>query len=201
LRVYERDRGVKYPVYVWNHLPPSAASIMHSHVQVLVDRRPTAYQHRLLQSSWEYFVETGVNFWRDIVEEEKKRGERYIGGDGSVSAIASYAPQGNREVQIIFEGISSLAELREEQIRQFADCVNRVLCGYKQMGVNSFNLSTFSGAVGESQGHYSMNAKIISRPYFQPFYRNDTGVLERLHQEADIEMMPEVLAQTLKAFF
>ena len=201
LWVQRHNREVRYPIYLWNHLPPSAASILHPHVQILVDRKPTSYQQGLLQSSRDYFLKKGSNFWEDLVEEEKKRGERYIGGKGSVAVIASYAPQGNREVQIIFREISNLAELSEPEIIDFADCVIRLLYGYKQMGINSFNLSTFSAPLGERLDHYSLHAKLISRPVLQPFYRNDTGILERLHYEADIEIEPEVVAKELKALF
>lgn len=201
LWVYKKDRGAKYPIYLWNHLPPSAASIIHPHVQILVDRKPTLYQQRLLHSSKGYFLESGRNFWRDIVEEEKKRRERYIGSNDSLSAIASYAPQGNREIQIIFKEACNLADLDELQIADFADCLIKLLRGYKQMGVSTFNLSTFSGPLGESPNYYSLHAKLISRPALQPFYRNDTGILERLHYEADIELEPEVVASKMRTFF
>lgn len=201
LWVHEKDRKVKYPIYLWNHLPPSAASIIHPHVQILVDRKPTSYQKKLLQSSQGYFLEHGSNFWKALVEEEKKRGERYIGSNDSLSVIASYAPQGNREVQIIFREVCNLANLDEPQIADFADCLIKLLYGYKQMGVNSFNLSTFSGPLGESLDYYSLHAKLISRPALQPFYRNDTGILERLHYEADIELEPEVVALKMREPF
>jgi UDPglucose--hexose-1-phosphate uridylyltransferase len=201
LWVHRQNKEARYPIYLWNHLPPSAASILHPHVQVLVDRRPTSYQQRLLQSSKDYFLKTGRNFWRDLIEEEKKKGERCIREKGSVAVIASYAPQGNREVQIIFREISNLAELSEPGIVDFAECVIKLLCGYKQIGVNSFNLSTFSAPLGERLGYYSLHAKLISRPVLQPFYRNDTGILERLHYEADIEIEPEVVAKELRVLF
>ncbi len=201
LRVYQNSNRARYPVYLWNHLLPSAASIVHPHIQILVDRRPTPYQQSLLQNSQDYSHKVGRNFWVDIVEEEKRGGERYIGEVNSVSAIASYAPQGNREVQIIFKEACSLVDLDEPQMADFADCQIKLLRGYKQMGVNSFNLSTFSAPLREQPDYYSLNAKLISRPWLQPFYRNDTGILERFHYEADIEMEPEVVAQTLRPFF
>lgn len=124
-----------------------------------------------------------------------------IGNKGSGSLLDSYAPQGNREVQLIFSESSNLTEVTEKEIEDFARCVIRVLQGYHQMGVNSFNLSTFSGPIGEKLEYYSLAAKIISRPWLQPVYRNDTGFLERLHYEADIELLPELLAEELKPLF
>ena len=199
--VHRRDKAARFPLYIWNHLPPSAASIVHPHVQILIERRPTAYQQRLLAASRRYFRETGSNYWQDLVAEEKKRGERYIGDNRSLSVIACYAPQGNREVQIIFKEASNLADLDERQISDFAEAVVKVLRGYHQMGANSLNLSTFSAAIGHRLEHYNLNAKIISRPALQPFYKNDTGFLERLHYEADIEIEPEAVALALRAHF
>ena len=199
--VYRQNPQAAYPLYVWNHLPPSAASIIHPHVQVLADRQPTTYQRRLLEAGREHRDRTGRNFWPELVEEEKKRGIRFIGGVGSVSALASYAPQGNREVLMVFLGASSLADLNDGQIADFAQVVVGLLHGYHGMGVSSFNLTTFSGPYGEALGYYNLNAKLIARPAFQSFYRNDTGVLERLHGEADIEMEPEEVAAQMRAFF
>ena len=201
VRVSQTSKEARYPIYLWNHLPPSAASVVHPHVQILVDSKPTPYQQRLLESSRDYFRKTGNRYWRDIVAEEKRIGKRYIGERNSVAVIASYAPQGNREAQIIFKETSNLVEPTEPEMADFADCLVRLLHGYKQMGVNSFNLTTFSAPLGEGLNYYSLHAKLISRPVLQPFYRNDTGILERFHYEADIEMEPEAFAQDMRAFF
>jgi len=201
VEVQAHSTDVCYPIYLWNHLPPSAASMIHPHVQILVDGRPSPYQQRLLDSSQEYYARTGNSFWLDLVEEEEGRGERSIGAKNSVAAIASFAPQGNREIQLIFRETSNLTDLTEQQIADFADCLIKLLRGYSQMGVNSFNLSTFSAPLGESLDYYSLHAKLISRPVFRPFYRNDTGILERFHYEADIEVQPEIVAERMRAAF
>jgi galactose-1-phosphate uridylyltransferase len=199
VRVSGTSQEARYPIYLWNHLPPSAASVVHPHVQILVDRQSTPYQQRLSECSRDYFGKAGSSYWWDVVAEEKRIGQRYIGERNSVAVIASYAPQGNRETQIIFKEISNLADLTEPQIADFADCLVRLLRGYKQMGVNSFNLTTFSAPLGERLDYYSLHAKLISRPVWQPFYRNDTGILERFHYEADIEIQPEAFAQAMRA--
>jgi UDPglucose--hexose-1-phosphate uridylyltransferase len=201
VRVSQTSREAWYPIYLWNHLPPSAASVVHPHVQILVDRQPTPYQQRLLESSRDYFRKMGSSYWWDIGAEEKRIGQRWIGEKDSVAVIASYAPQGNREAQIIFKETSNLVGLTELQITGFADCLIRLLRGYKQMGVNSFNLTTFSAPLGEELDYYSLHAKLISRPVWQPFYRNDTGILERFHYEADIELEPEAFAKAMRAFW
>ncbi len=199
--VRQHDAEAGYPILVWNHLSPSAASMVHPHIQVLADDRPTPYQLSLLEASHRYYSRMGHSFWTDLVREERQAGERYITESDSVAAVASFAPQGNREAQIIFKSASNLEDLREQDAEEFADCLIRLLKSYKGMGVNSFNLSTFSAPLGEKLEHYSLHAKLISRPVLQPYYRNDTGILERFHHETDIEVMPEAFAQNARRFF
>jgi len=199
--VHRKNPEAEYPLYIWNHLPPSAASIIHPHVQVMVDRRPTAYQERLLEASKEHLAKTGSNFWMELVRGEKRRGDRFIAENDSVSALASYAPQGNREALMVFRKASNLADLDTRQIADFAQVMVGLLRGYHQMGVSSFNVSTFSGPYGKRLDYYNLNAKLIARPAFHSFYRSDTGILERLHYEADIEMEPEEVAARLRASF
>ena len=196
--VLERDPDSRYAMFHWNHLSPSAASVVHPHVQVLADVVPTSYQKTLLEAGRDYWDRTGRCFWRDLLDEERRRGERYIGENDSVAALASFAPQGNREVLIIFKGAGSLFDLQDGEIAGFADCVIRLLKAYKEMGVNSFNMSTFSAPAGDGREYYSLHAKLISRPILRPFYRNDTGILERFHHEADIEVMPESFAESAR---
>ncbi|MCX5999752.1 MAG: hypothetical protein NTU41_09250 [Chloroflexi bacterium] len=190
-----------FPIYLWNHLAPSAASMVHPHVQVLVDRWPTPYQEMLLERSRDYLSGAGRSYWHDLVEEERNRGQRYIGRSNSWDVVASYAPQGNREMQIISTEASSLTDLSESEMADFADCLTRLLHGYQRLGVNSFNLSTFSAPMGARLPYYSLHAKLIARPVFQPLYRNDTGILERFHRDADIEVTPETAAEAMRLSF
>ncbi len=192
--VRRHDPDARHAMFHWNHLPPSAASVVHPHVQVLADLRPTSYQETLESAGREYHSRTGRNYWLDLVDEERSRGERYIGENGAVAAIASFSPQGNREVQIIFKRAASLTDLDDDEAAGFAGAVTRLLAAYKKAGVNSFNLSSFSAPMGARPEGFALHVKLISRPVLQPFYRNDTGILERFHHEADIEVMPEAFA-------
>jgi len=200
-RVHQQDEKAKYPLWIWNHLPPSGASIIHPHVQIAVDRAPTPELKRLLEKSEEYFNRHGGNYWRDLVEEEREIGERYIGENDSLAFIASYAPRGNREIQMIFKEVGNLADLDEKQTRDFATAITTILYCYKKMGVNSFNLITYSAPVGENPNYYRLNARIISRPIFQPFYTSDSGFMERFFDVWVIETLPEEIAREVRASF
>ena len=201
LAVHRADNEARYPVYLWNHLPPSGASIVHPHVQALVRGLPSSMQEDLLSKSKDYFQINGRNYWADLIKNERSIGERFINENDTLAVIASYAPRGFREIQFIFKRGSSFTGLNEKQIRNFADAVAKVLYGYKELGVGSFNLSSFSGPMDEKPSHYSFNAKLISRPFPRGVYVNDTGSFERLQNEWVIETLPEHVAEKMQTFF
>ena len=199
--VHHKDEGIKYPMWIWNHLPPSGASIVHPHVQIILDRSPAPEVVKLLERSEEYFRKHGSNYWQDLMKEEREIDERYIGENDSMAVIASYAPRGNREVQLVFKEVDNLLDLDEEQIKDFASAIVKVLRCYKEMGVNSFNLITYSAPVKDKRDYYRLNARIISRPIFQPFYTSDSGFMERFYDIWVIETLPEGVARAMKAWF
>ena len=200
--VHANDKEAVWPLWLWNYMPPSAGSIIHPHVQVLVETEPTPEQNKLLEESFRYYTEGRRNYWKDLVEEERKLDERYIASNSSLSVIAGFAPRGFNEIQFIFSGISSLAELSLEQIDDFADYLTKVLHGYKEIGIGSFNLATYSSSIEGKQDHfYWLNAKLISRPYPKGVYTSDNGPMERLHDIWVVDTLPEELSKKMKPFF
>jgi galactose-1-phosphate uridylyltransferase len=190
--VMRRDSEAKFCTINWNFMPPAAASVVHPHLQILADRKPTSYLGLLLKSSEEYARQNGSNFWLDLIEEEKKRGERFLVENGSLSCVASFSPQANNEILIVFKRISSLLEMEERDIEDFAQVVSRVLKAYGEMGIDSFNMATFSGTPGLD--YYRLNVKFVSRPNLRYLYISDAGFMERLHYEPVVETMPEQVA-------
>lgn len=143
-------------------------------------------------------MRNGRNYWQELIETEKELGERFVVENGSLALVASYSPRGFREIQFIFKNVNCFSNLNTQQIKDFAETITKVLRGYKKMGVGSFNLITFSGAIGEQSEYYSLHAKIISRPFPQGVYTNDTGTFERLQDEWVIEFRPEDVAKSLR---
>lgn len=199
-RVLKADEKAKWPSFNWNHLPPSGASILHPHVQLVVDRRPTFMNDAIIRASAQYFRSHGRNFWEDLIREEIMAGERVIGRRNGITWMTTFAPLGNNEVTAIFEGTSSL-DLTEEQIRSFAADLQLILKGYYELGTKSFNLTTYSAPFGEERKDFFANVKIISRPQPLRDYTSDAGFMETLHMERVVENMPEKLAESLRLFF
>lgn len=199
--VHRRYPAVRYPMWIWNYLPPSAASVVHPHVQLLMDRTPSALLGQILTASKRYYRCTGSNFWSDLISRESELEERLIHEDGTLAVLASFAPRGMRDVQIVLKYVSDLAELNQMQIEALAQAVITTLRAYKTAGVNSFNVVTYSASIGQPVDYFWLTARIISRPRFQPYYTNDTGFMERLFDEWVVETLPEDVARSLRAAY
>ena len=217
-RVYENNSDAKFPVYVWNYMPPSAGSIIHPHVQIMVEREPLPQQKCLLDKSLEYFQRNKSNYWTDLIEAERKQGglqsksplppfgkggglskaKRFILENDLLALITSFAPHGFNEIQFIFPEISSFTDLTDERIANFVQCLTTVLRGYQEIGVGSFNLATYSGPIYKPLDYYCFNIKLISRPFPRCLYTNDTGPMEKLYNVRIIDTLPEQLAEKMQ---
>ena len=201
LSAHAQNKGARYPVYMWNYMPPSAGSIIHPHVQILVESAPTPQVSKLIEKSLDYYAGSGGNYWRDLIEIERRLDERFIAGDDLLSVIASFAPRGFNEICFIFNEISSLVEMDEGQMERFSLYLSRALRAYRKIGVGSFNLVTFSGPIGGNEAcFYWMSARLISRPYPKGIYTSDTGPMERLQDVWVIDTLPEELAGRMLPF-
>jgi galactose-1-phosphate uridylyltransferase len=201
LTAYGHYPQARYPIYLWNYLPPSAGSIIHPHVQLMVERAPIPEQKNVINKAEVYFEKHGRSYWDDLVEQEKQRAERYIGRVETIHIIASYAPRGFREVTLLVEGACSFTDLEDQQIEALAGCISTILKCYKTMGVGSFNLVSFSAGIDERNPYYTLHFKMISRPYPQGIYTNDSGPFERFYDVWVIDTLPEMVTEALKKFF
>jgi galactose-1-phosphate uridylyltransferase len=205
IRYFELISGgrpeLKYWYINWNCLPPGAASIVHPHAQIFADSAPTPFLKEQIEKSREYRAAEGENYWASLIQVEKTKNERYVGESGGTHWIASFAPQGNKEVLAVTEGVSSLAQLRGE-MKGFCEGLSRILRGYHELGVRSITFSTYSGPFDEDMSEfYWLNARVIARPHPDPFYVSDCGFMEKLQLEPVIETMPEDLTGELRRHF
>ena len=191
--------GAKYFSLNWNHLPPSGASIIHPHLQLIGDEVPTHMTGTYLEASKKYHEENGQNYWPHMIKEEEKAGERFIGRTGRAAWISSFAPLGNNEITMVFEGASSILELAEEDVSDISDGLLRIFNGYSDMGKTSFNFSMYSGL--RDMNDFFLNGKIITRPNAQKYFTADGGFMEALHKERIVETLPESLAAEFRRQF
>ncbi len=199
-QVNKYDRKAKYPSFNWNHLPPSGASIVHPHVQLLVDNRPSYLTNLFLEVSKNFWKKKRRNYWEELIKHEKDS-ERFIAQIGSISWFTSFAPIGNNEVNAVFQDRGCISDLTDDEITSFVEGLQKILKGYYKMGVRSFNLTSYSSAIGEREKNFWLSVKIISRPTPQTYYTSDAGFMEILHRVRIVETIPETVAKHLRREF
>jgi galactose-1-phosphate uridylyltransferase len=199
--VHHKDASARFPVYVWNFLPPSAGSIVHPHIQVLLESRPVPTIEVLTRKCRKWREAHGEEFWTPLIREETNREERLICEREDVAVLASFAPRGFREILLVLPGSGSLADLDQGQIRTFSWALVRLLKAYHAMGVGSFNLVTYSPPMGGVAPAFPFHVKLISRPYPRGIYTNDTGFFERMYDLWIIDTLPEEIARQARPFF
>jgi len=198
--VFKNDKSLQYPVFVWNFLPPSAGSIIHPHIQMLVEGDAIPALKNRMQRCNDYFQKHKRNYFADLLAVELKTGERYIVGNDSVHAIATYAPRGFNEVEFIVPGVSSFTQMNPKQVNDFADLLRKLLVAYKAIGVGSFNLASYSAetSLSSAKEDFWLHFKLFSRPFPNGVYTNDTGPMERMYDSWVIDSVPEKLAENLR---
>lgn len=199
--VHQKNSSFRFPVYVWNHLPPSAGSIVHPHIQLLLESRPAPFIEFLIAQCRAWQERTGEDHWEALIQEEARIGERVILIGQELAVMAVFAPRGFREILLVVRGSGSLADLETDQKQAFCNALVNLLKAYHAMGVGSFNLVTFSPPMGETDPPpFPFHARLISRPYPSGIYTNDTGFFERMYDLWIIDTLPEEVAMQVRPF-
>ncbi len=200
-RVRGANPEVRYGSINWNYMPPAGGSIVHPHLQVVADRRPTHFQERLIQCSEAYHRKYGSKYWDDLIETETKLQERLIHKGDSITWIASYAPHGNNDVMGVFHQLSSIGEMEERSLQSLSIGISRLLRGYWQLGAESLNMSLLSGPLDSPLDYYALNLRSYSRPSLEEYYTSDCGFMEKVHLENVVESKPEEVAKRIRMCF
>jgi UDPglucose--hexose-1-phosphate uridylyltransferase len=192
LEALQRCKG--YASINWNYLPSSGASMLHPHLQGLVDREPSALAERYIRSSDRYFQESGHCYW-DVLKEHEKTHGRYLFGD-EIYWVASAVPLADKEIRGILP-ISTLGDL-EPYLELLADGIIRIIDFYRAQNSHAFNMSLFFDEDGRHRGFRAF-CSIIARINPNACSMSDSAFMERLHHEPVILTSPEELADRFRA--
>lgn len=200
--VYRTDPKAKFGAINMNYMPPAAASIIHPHIQITCDARPSVMQGALIEKSAEYFRKNKAPYFGDLARAEIKGNGRLIKKGKAIVWIASYAPFAANDVTGIFNSKRSILELSKKDISELAGGLSRIFAGYEKIGAESANFTLFSAPFGEkSDSGFRLHARIVSRPNFRDGYASDRGFMEVLHREPVISALPEEVARDIKPEF
>jgi len=200
-RVQKVDAGAKYSFIAWNYMPPAGGSLIHPHLQSNAGYYPTDYQKQILEASDRYYKEKGTNYWSDLVEQERRTGERWVGKIGGTEWLTGFVPRGRlSDVIAVFPGKASITELTEDDLCDFAAGLLKVFGYLDELNLISFNMSTYSGF---DKGQFWAHARITPRGLllYSPIETSDQFYYQILQDENICILPPEVAAAKLKKYF
>lgn len=200
-RAEKADSAVKYHFIAWNYLPPSGGSLVHPHLQSNAGHTPTNYQKQVLEASAKYKREKGTNYWSDLLEQEKRIGERYIGKTGNTEWLTAFMPRGRlSDVIALFPGKTSITQLTENDLHDFSGGLVKYFRYLDGLNLPAFNMSTYSGS---DSNLFWAHARITPRAFllYSPLETSDQFYYQIMHDENVCILPPEVACDKLKMVF
>jgi len=192
---------VRNNAIIMNFYPPAGSTIAHPHIQALASDVPLPLTHELLEASASYFRRDRRSYWADLVQEERRIRERFLGTLGKVQWLTPFAPIGLNEVQAIVSGVSDLSSIADGDLNDLAQGLVRVLMYYHETGVRSFNMAIYSGPSGEALDYFDLNLRIVSRYGYKPRFVSDVWALQYLLGGQEVCEAPEDACSKLRKYF
>jgi len=186
-----------YHIINWNYMPPAGSSLIHPHLQVFSTSSAPNMMREELEASKLYMAKRGTNYWDDFVDIETRQNQRFLGKIGRTNWFSAYAPMGVAgDVLAVVEEVRCTLELTEKDIDDISLGLSQVMAAYDEMGIYSFNMNFFTGAVGDD--HTRFHLLFSPRTFFnQALGTPDIGALRNLFNETLCMAFPEQIADTL----
>ncbi|MEJ5299978.1 MAG: hypothetical protein WHS38_03220 [Thermodesulforhabdaceae bacterium] len=196
--VFRKDPQMVYATINANYLPPAGSSVFHPHVQILISPVPSTHQERVLQASRRYYDQNGRSYWKDLVEVESEKNERYVMKLGESHWIMAFSPIGTNEILGIFPEKGNILKWEEDDVAALSRGVSLSLKFYYSLGFSTFNFSLFGSPLGDDSPYYGAFIRLVCRQNFVPHYRTDDYYLQKLMENEIISTTPEELAKSFR---
>jgi galactose-1-phosphate uridylyltransferase len=181
-----------------NYLGPAGASIAHPHFQVVGGDLPMPWLEQTLAASRAWMAQHGACYWTELVAQEQKLQERFIGHTGPVAWLSTFSPQGTNEVLGVLPARKDWLQCDEQDWAGIALGLSALLRGYKQLGISTCNLAMYSGPLGAGDEAFRCCVRLVSRQNVYENYRTDDFFLQKLLRAELILTTPEALASSLR---
>jgi UDPglucose--hexose-1-phosphate uridylyltransferase len=206
INFFRRVHEINHPESVyhlinWNYMPASGSSLIHPHLQVFASAYAPQLLREELHHAQTYLKNNGTNYWDDLLQTEKTKGERYLGKIGRTNWLTVYAPLGVAgDVAAIVDDVCSTLELTDDDIYDLSRGLTKLLAVYDKMGVYNFNMNFFPGAQGNDFARFHL--VFSPRTFFnQSLGTPDVGALRNLYNEGICMAFPEEINGMLKPEF
>jgi galactose-1-phosphate uridylyltransferase len=188
--------GSRFASVNMNYLPSAGSSVLHPHLQAIVDDHGTNETRRRLDAARDYYDSHGRTYWTDLLEEERD-GPRYVGRTGDVSWVAPFAPRSQYHVTGVTD-VTGIPDPDDTVVEDLAAGIENVLACYDERGLDAFN---FALRAIRDEPASPVVVDIVARPAFEEEYVNDAFYLQALHDERVVDVAPEEYGPDVGAFF
>ncbi|MFB6301266.1 MAG: hypothetical protein ABEH78_00150 [Haloferacaceae archaeon] len=177
-----------------NFLRPAGSSIIHPHMQTLVDDRGTNALRERLDAARIHAETAGSTYHADLLAAERG-GDRHAGTTGAVEWLAPFAPTHHRHLMGVAPG-AGVPGPDGDAVGDFAAGMAGVLDYYADCGLNSFNMAlhlTDDDALPPIMD-------LVARSVFDEYYWSDSPFFVTLHDEGVVDVAPETYADGASEF-
>ncbi|MDZ7702310.1 MAG: hypothetical protein U5J98_09755 [Halobacteriales archaeon] len=188
-RVVDHVDEAQYASVNMNFLRSAGSSIIHPHLQTLVDDLGTNRQRALADAARDYYTEYGTRYWDDLRDVEAD-GERWLGSTGSVDWLAAFAPTHHRQVLGVAD-TGGVPGPDDDVVADLAEGLVHVLGHYADAGLNAFN---FAWYLAEDEPGMRPVLEVVARSVFDEYYWSDSPFFTVLHDEGVVDVPPEDVA-------
>jgi len=194
------EAGEVYGIVTWNYMPPSGASQLHPHMQVIVTDTPGNQLRRELDAEARFLTARNTPYPVALLDAERG-GARWLDEADGIAWWVPYCPTGMLgDAQAMFVEQPTIAGCDDATLDAYAQGLCRMLAAYARMGLWSFNLTLMPDAQAEPSGRHRLSARLLPRFYLHPHLHNsDTAYLQLLLGEKFAMVTPEQHAAELRA--
>ncbi len=193
--------GDAWGIVTWNYMPPSGASQVHPHLQVIVTDTPGNALRRELAAEERFLQDNHTPWASELLKAERKAGERLLLEEGRVTWWVPFCPVGMLgDAQALIAERATLGECSDADIDLFAGTLSRLAAAYARLGLWSFNLMLFPQSERSRSRSHWLGARLLPRFYLNPqLHNSDVAYLQLLLGEKFGMVRPEAHAAELRA--
>ena len=175
--------------------------MIHPHLQVVASDWPYSLITNLLEHSQRYYAQHSTCYWEDLVETEKRLGERYIGRLGNTEWLVPFAPAKEDEVHGLVRNKSNLLEFDDSDWESLGGGISRGLKCYNDQGYSSCNFALYSGRLNEELDYLWAGVRIGYRTNVGVQNVTDIWYGQYLLDDKFVYRTPEDVAELVRNYF
>jgi UDPglucose--hexose-1-phosphate uridylyltransferase len=190
-----------YHLVTWNYMPPSGGGLVHPHQQYFATEYPGNQLMDELKASQTFYAKHGKTYWAELVDEEMRRGDRYIGQTGNVHWLASFVCFSLLgDIFCVIPDVFSIDDFKENHINNLVSGLLKIFRYYESARICSFNMSLLFGPKGQQS--FPCHLRIKPRTFLNMRdFASDMAFFQTTLAEPVCVKLPEELCLEAKKYF